>query len=211
MVLVTAVGSVLAADGPRSASRAKQRDFTGGLGLWHGGGFPAADRDVPASSAAWGGGSIGYYWSDHLKSEMQVGRTSRHSVFMSVLAAAPTYMKDDGRTTNVTLGQSYQFRLNAWWHPEVTAGIELDWEHRREETVVYGGPVTSRGTKSPTGAYVVSSTLRHQERVLSVRPFIGTGFKRYLSQRMFVRFAAQASGRRGIDNTSARLGLGLDF
>ena len=47
-----------------------------------------------------------------------------------------------------------------------------------------------------------------------MRPFLGGGFKAYVSPRTFVRVDARLGGgtaKRGLDEALARIGFGIDF
>jgi hypothetical protein len=162
--------------------------------------------------SVWGGGTVGWYWTEHLKTEIEAGATSRVSFHV--------YRSDfvDGRqiqgestfhfgTRRIAFGQHYQFGRNAWFHPYVGGGVDLRWERVEQED----GPHT-----------VFDSTLRRTTEVLppavhaartefSPRPFATFGGKWYVTPRAFLRSDLRMVFRNGVDEVMLRFGVGADF
>jgi hypothetical protein len=158
-----------------------------------------------------GGASIGYYWTAHLKSEFDLVTSSEgeaYSVeFIPVPGlTSPLFVQRDHeiRFTTASTGITSQFFENAWFHPFVSAGLELVREREHIETVF--PPVPPRG---PT----VSPTAEEETRVrYSGRPYFATGFKVYLSEHAFIRSDIRTSwSSDGLAALGWRSGVGVDF
>ena len=84
-----------------------------------------------------GGIGGGYYWSDHLKTEIDVASARPRRVYASEPAGVPEsplssiFQEHAYQSVAVSVGQSYQFGRNALFHPFVTAGIDI--ERQRHE------------------------------------------------------------------------------
>jgi outer membrane protein W len=150
----------------------------------------------------------GYFWTDHLKTEAELAWTGERRTYSTVFAAYPystVYARQTLRSLVASAAQIYQFRRNAWVHPYVGAGIDLErqWiEAERAPQVVYpprtGGPIR-----------VVPAELRRGTRT-EARPFGAAGLKLYVSERVFVRTELKIGARRGLDRIVWKAGLGVD-
>src|SRR5262245_22538945 len=77
----------------------------------------------------YGGAGAGWYWTDHLKTQVDLGAGTSGRQFrytQSTLNGVPTYEASELRLrqTAVTIQQQYQFFRNQWFHPHVGAGLE---------------------------------------------------------------------------------------
>ena len=158
-----------------------------------------------------GGGSIGYYWTTHLKTEVDLFASSEgetYSVeFISVPGlTSPLYIERDHEVRFATLsaGLTGQFFENAWFHPFVSGGVELVRAREHVETVP--SPVPPRSTS-------VSLVPEESTRVrYSERPYLATGFKVYLSEHAFIRSDIRTSwSSQGLAALGWRSGAGVDF
>src|SRR5438045_421983 len=107
-------------------------------------GWFAADRAAPGdccsswSSSLFRGVSGGYYWTDHLKTQIEIaapGPTEGYGVESQLLPNGRfTYTYDEHayRDTRLSIAQAYQFGRNAMFHPYVLAGVDVDRE--RDDT-----------------------------------------------------------------------------
>ena len=79
----------------------------------------------------------GYYWTDHLKTEIDVASGGRAEAYGSEPAGVPEspfstiFLRHAYQTLAVSVGQLYQFGRNAQFHPFVAAGVDI--EHLRHE------------------------------------------------------------------------------
>jgi len=173
----------------------------------------------PAESFEWdrwfgvasGGGSIGYYWTTHLKTEVDLFTSSEGEIysveFISVPGlTSPLFIERDHevRFTTLSAGLTSQFFENAWFHPFASIGLELVREREHIETVP--PPVPPRGTS-------VSLAPEDVTRVrYGGRPYLATGFKVYLSEHAFIRSDIRTSwSSQGLAALGWRSGVGVDF
>jgi hypothetical protein len=186
-------------------------DLTGTLG-WltanHESGSEYGDDWQSSLFAAVG---AGWYWNDHLKTEVEFGAGSEATAYRSrteVIERLPAFESSETAWSRRTaaVSQHYQFFRNAWFHPHVGAGLAVTWERRTdryEQVIVYDGP---------TGGRVVRPGRTEGPRTeRSVSPFVSTGFKAYLTQRGFFRTDLRVALRDGVEDLVMRFGFGVDF
>jgi hypothetical protein len=104
-------------------------------------------------------GGAGWYWTDHHKTQAEVGATTAASVYSSEpILVAPQQqtfvtMVRKYETQRVSLTELYQFRRNDWVHPFLGVGVDLVREQssRRDDPVFWYDPVTrqSRLAREP--------------------------------------------------------------
>jgi hypothetical protein len=155
--------------------------------------------------------SAGWHWTDNLKTELDLGASTKVTAYRTdpvTIGGRPTYQTT--RTTSwrrtVGLAQQYQFFHNVWFHPHVAGGATVTWERavaRDNPAFVYdvarGEQGLSPGTAEPARTRVI------------VRPFVGSGFKAYMTERVFFRTDIRVAFRGGIDDVLTRVGVGVDF
>jgi hypothetical protein len=164
-----------------------------------------------------GGLSAGWYWTEHLKTEVDLGGATEAEGFDSVSTRTEgTFVNRYRRFTiqrrTVGLAQQYQFGRNAWFHPHVAAGVSIAFDTRmdRYEPTYGHDPVTR------TSYLIEPGRTEGPTRTTTVRPFLSGGFKAYMTPRLFVRSDVRAGVgtrgvARGIDELMARIGMGIDF
>jgi hypothetical protein len=174
-------------------------------------GWFAADRSIQGddccsswSSSLFRGVSGGFYWTEHLKTEVELaapGPTEGYTVRSERLAGNLfRYFSEEHRISanRVSLSQAYQFGHNSSFHPFVRAGVDFD--HERDEI---------------EGHVSTGSTFEEQHSVATrtrARPFGGVGFKAYFNERAFFRGEARFSpGSEGLDQMAWTAGVGIDF
>lgn len=177
-----------------------------------------AEANVPESYNDWynrslyGGAGFGWYWTDHLKTEIEVGATTTAEIYSNepiVIGGQTSYLGFEQRlrTRKVTAAQQYQFFRNAWFHPHLAAGVDLSWEtsERRDDPVFVYNPVTRQGR-------IGREAQQHPPRTsLEARPFAAAGFKAYMTKRSFFRSDIKFGIRGGVDEVLLRFGFGVDF
>jgi hypothetical protein len=151
----------------------------------------------------YGGAGFGWYWTDHLKTEVDGGVTTG----ADLQVYTPTVI--DGRqstlystytigTRRLAISQQYQFYRNVWFHPFVSGGLDLTWERTRRQDEIYSlQPVRTQPFDTQTE--------------LLVRPFATVGFKAYFTPRAFFRTDMKIAFDEGVDEALLRFGLGVDF
>jgi hypothetical protein len=161
---------------------------------------------------AYGGGVFGWYWTDHHKTEIEVGGSNRVRFWTYDTYRAESLIGSAGAeytfsTRRIGVAQQYQFFRNSWFHPHVAAGADLNWETtsaRIDAVIAYGPP--PNGTRQIRPAEIIPPETR-----LHIRPFVEGGFKSYLTPRAFFRSDVRMFARRGVDEVQVRFGLGFDF
>jgi outer membrane protein W len=159
-----------------------------------------------------GGADIGYYWTPHLKVELDVATSTKgesYSYEQIPLPGSPipSFLprEHEFRVTTAAAGLNAQFFENAWVHPFIGAGIELLREREHIETAV---PIVITRDGRP-----VSISPEPETRVrYAGRPFVGAGFKGYVSERVFIRTDMRTSwSSDGVAALAWRTGIGVDF
>jgi hypothetical protein len=155
--------------------------------------------------------SAGIYWTDHLKSEIEFawtreGRSSGIEILPETAPPRTIYFLHRYKTQLVSIGQSYQFGRNAFFHPFVTAGVSVDRERhtidRPAQAAYVSGP--------PPRQLPVPALLRTETRI-ATRPFTAVGFKAYLSQRAFFRMDLKVALKPTVEHVVWKVGVGVDF
>ena len=172
-------------------------------------GWFSADHEGTSQCCTWSSGLFrglqgGYYWTDHLKTELEIaaaGETELYSYSPVPVGPGFTHVAEHHRYRDVLVsgGQFYQFGRNAYFHPFVGAGLDVDRERHEVEFESF----TSTGTR-------IVTTESISTRVL-VRPFMVGGFKAYFSERVFFRTDLKAAFSNSLDQITWRLGFGIDF
>jgi outer membrane protein W len=157
-------------------------------------------------------GTLGaaWYWTDHLRTEIDAGATSRGRAFVFEPAIAEgqatgRYGWIRHRTRAAGLTQQYQFFRNAWFHPYLGAGIDVLREKQDEhsEPVLTFNHAGRASVIAPGHDESISRTV--------VRPAASLGFKAYLTRRAYFRTDARIGVRRQIEDVIVRVGFGVDF
>lgn len=155
---------------------------------------------------------LGWYWSDHLKTEVTAEVTSTATFYRFEFVGSP--LAGVGRSSTVQVRgssvgvlQHYQFLRNAWVHPFVGAGVEL----RRERRVDLLDPLVTYDAPSGVPRVVEPSRRIDRPAAWQARGVIVGGVKAYVSPRVFTRCDAKVALRDGVDEVALRAGIGVDF
>jgi hypothetical protein len=169
------------------------------------------DRWFGVASA---GGTAGYYWTPHLKTEFDVSTSTEGEIYSTepILlpgATAPLFLQRDHefRVTTASAGLIGQFFENAWFHPFFGVGIELLHEREHIETAFpIGLP------RDPRAPAIITAPQSETRLRYAARPYVTTGFKAYMSERAFIRSDIQMSwSSDGLAALAWRSGVGVDF
>jgi hypothetical protein len=152
----------------------------------------------------YGGGSLGWYWSDNWKTEFEAGASTEARLNAAVPTTingrpASIYSTYEFSTRRVAVGQLYQFYRNVWVHPFIGGGVDLTWESidRYDETFSTGSPTR---VERPT------------QDEFHVRPYATLGLKAYMTRRGFFRTDLKfVADSHGLDEVTLRFGFGIDF
>jgi len=161
-------------------------------------------------SSLFGTVSGGWHWTDNIKTELDFGAGTKVSTYRTdpiTIDGRPTYQTT--RTTfsrrTLAIGQQYQFFHNVWFHPHLAAGATVTWER----ATARGNPIFFY---DPRGAlFAAPGTVEGPRTKVTVRPFVGSGFKAYMTDRAFFRSDIRMTFRGGLDEVLLRIGFGVDF
>jgi hypothetical protein len=155
---------------------------------------------------------LGWYWTDHWKTELMAGASTDTTVYSSVSIVengqqlfAPSRVSFSTRRLSVT--QQYQFGDNQWFHGYLGAGIDAVWQRRsRRDDPIYFYDSVTRQPRLVRGA--VDHT---QDLDVRGRPAVSAGFKAYLSRQGFFRTDLRLTFAPRPAEVVLRVGVGIDF
>jgi opacity protein-like surface antigen len=160
----------------------------------------------------YGGVGAGWYWTDNLKTQVDIGTGTRTRQFRYspvTFNGTQTYESSQlsVRQWAVTLGQQYQFFRNQWFHPHVGAGIEL----ARETTTEQYQPVFVFDNVTRVSREVLPGRTEGPAHNFIARGMGEVGFKAYMTRHAFFTGDMRLMFRNGIDQVLFRTGFGFDF
>ncbi|HEY2434803.1 MAG TPA: hypothetical protein VGI12_19175 [Vicinamibacterales bacterium] len=164
------------------------------------------------NSILYGGAGAGWYWTEHLKTQIDFGAGTRDHQFQThafVVDGQTAYTSSRAaiRETNVSIGQQYQFFRNQWFHPHLGAGVEL----ARETVTEDFQPIYVFDSVTRTSTFVMPAASDGPEHRFLTRGFAEGGFKAYMTRRAFFTGDMRVMFRGGVDEVLFRAGLGIDF
>lgn len=160
-----------------------------------------------------GGATVGYHWTPHLKAELDVSTSTQGQTYsvepVPPFPGFPTFVTSEHefRLTTVAAALNAQFFENTWFHPFVGAGIEVtrEREHIRRTTSI----AIPRDPRAPP---TISPPQTETKTRFVGHPFVGAGFKVYVSERAFIRTDLRTSwSSDGLATMAWRNGIGFDF
>jgi hypothetical protein len=211
--IVLATLTLAAPAGAQSAAPGQPRpraDASGTLG------WLAVEKKTAFDNSDWhhtlfGSVGAGWYWNDHLKTEVDFGVGREGTQYTSrqiVIDGRPAFEATESKFSRRMLGisQQYQFFKNAWVHPHIAAGFNITWERVTDTRL----PIFIFDRGGP-GRLIEPERTEGPHTDVTVTPFVATGFKAYLTPRAFFRSDLRVGGRSGIDDVLLRFGFGVDF
>ena len=192
-----------AARGQSSTEPVSRADVAVSTGLF------TADRSIDGSCcSSWSAGlfkgaSAGYYWTDHLKTELAIaapGTTEGYGSFSQSLVNGSfrfTSERHSYDSTKLSIAQTYQFGRNSTFHPFVAGGVDIDREADTIERYISAPSLQSEDER-------VETSVRY-------RAFAGVGFKAYFSERAFFKGEARFAAGRRADQMTWTAGVGVDL
>ena len=159
----------------------------------------------------YGGTGAGWYWTDHLKTQVDLGAGTHGHQYRYRTRTIGTVTTNEvsraaTRQTSLAIGQQYQFFRNQFFHPRVGGGVEIARESTTEEyQAVFAFDNATRTTRQ-----LEAPRTETEHRTLA-RPFAETGFKAYMTRRAFFTADTRLMFKGGIDEVLFRLGFGVDF
>src|SRR5687768_10613104 len=165
-----------------------------------------------ANGIFYGGAGAGWYWTDHVKTQVDIGAGSlgRHYRYRPLIingVQTGATSRVAVQQSSVAVSQHYQFFRNQWFHPRVGAGLDIARETRREEFhAVFAYDQVARVSRQVSPARIEGPS--HDT---IVRPFGEVGFKAYMTRRAFFTGDTRLMFRGCIDDVLFRIGFGGDF
>src|SRR5262245_41683298 len=202
IVLVILIANPPAAHAQSVAGPLFRGDAAASIG-WFG-----ADRSDPDtccsgwSSSFFKGAGGGYYWTDHLKTELDISwpgttRAFTYPTSRPTASQSLTYDEHSYTTLKVSASQLYQFGQNAVVHPFVGIGVDVDRDRDEVKRTIQLGRAVSE--------------IHLTEHETQVRPFVTTGIKAYFSERTFFRTDLRVGFSGRVDQIVWRSGIGVDL
>lgn len=159
------------------------------------------------------GASAGYYLTPNVKLEAEAWTSTSGAILHDNVIyfpgnLYPYYRQREHRfrATQVAVGLHYQFFENRWFHPFAGAGLAVTHETERAEAIT---PDLYR-LPPPPGPLPPLAAVRDDRT--AVNPFLGVGFKAYVSERAFVRSDVRATfSADRAEWVVWRGGIGFDF
>jgi hypothetical protein len=156
--------------------------------------------------------AFGWYWTPHLKTEIEPSASTRvdfNRAHEEIVNGQRAYVLSEFgfSTRRITLSQQYQFGENAWFHPHVAAGIDLNWEKtaRVDRSIYFLDPL-------PRQAPIIPQSVSHPTQTdLHIRPLVDAGFKAYVTPRAFLRSDVRLLFGDRVEEVVLRFGVGVDF
>jgi hypothetical protein len=186
-------------------------DAAGSLG-WFNAKEPIGPDDSDwYSRSALGSAFGGWYWTDHLKTEIEAGGSTKARLYSYTSRYENnqpefTSTRAEYSTRRIGVSQHYQFFRNAWFHPFIGGGVDLIWTTSEIEALTSYPQVTPPGTpRLPDERYV-----QPKSTDLNVHPFALVGYKAYFNQWVFFRNDLRLSFDSGVDEVAIRFGIGVD-
>jgi hypothetical protein len=176
---------------------------------------PAVSPYDDWSHSLFRGLTSGLYWTDHLKTELDVAWAGTGEAYGIELVQIPgraaftqVGVEHYFRSVTVSATQVYQFGRNAYVHPFIAGGVDVERERheieRREQTL------RSFDRGQSTDTFVIPALVRTETAIVA-RPFAAAGLKAYFTERAFIRTDLKLNFRRDVDRVIWRLGVGVDF
>jgi hypothetical protein len=159
-------------------------------------------------------GSVGYYWTTHLKTELDVSVATRADVnsYPPVFLPGEPYPPVLSRqhyfkSSAASAGVTYQFFENSWFHPFLGTGVEVTRDATRTNTSA--AFFSGRDGRPPV---LISPQTTDWETTVAARPFVTGGFKWYVAEHVFIRSDLRTSfSSKGGESVVWRAGVGFDF
>jgi hypothetical protein len=195
------------------APRLPKWDAGGSLG-WYQGRIDGGDQSQHwYHRSTFLGGSVGHYWTDNLKTEIDAGWTSDggFTSWEGPMASSEyccEYARHNASNTKLSVAQIYQFGHNAWFHAFVGAAVGVD---QQRDHVVHPAQTVFRyqsaGTTTPVSTALDLPAYETSVTRWRVGPLGLAGFKAYISERAYFRSEVRIGAR----EVNMRVGFGVDF
>jgi opacity protein-like surface antigen len=173
---------------------------------------PQDSYDTWLNGIFYGGAGAGWFWTDHLKTQVDIGAGTKAHQYRShqiTIDGNPAYGSSRVaiRQQSVAIAQQYQFFRNQWFHPHFGAGVDL----ARETTTEEYQPTVVFDNVTHTSRTIVPAHTEGPDHRFLARGFGEIGFKAYMTRQAFFTSDMRIMFRSGIDEVLFRAGFGFDF
>ncbi len=186
-------------------------DFAAGLGWFNA--SPERADDHWYNDALWYGLEGGYFFTEHVKAEIGVSAATEGFSWSSDTpvdsAGRPVaYISSQHthRVGSLSGGVTYQFGSNAWVHPYLGGGVDIDRD--RVRTTSWVQPVYDPRSGAFEGPYQLPEEVTTET---VPRVFAVAGAKLFFTQHAFFKADVKVAGKTGVDKVIARVLFGADF
>jgi len=212
LLLTSLIASPALAQGSGSAAATWQARFDVAAGLGWFSGRPDVGYEQWYTDSFWLGAEGGYFLTEHVKLEVGASAASEGLSWSNETPLGPTgqpqsYISSQHahRVSTFSAGVTYQFGRNAWVHPYLGAGVDIDRDRIRTSSWVQPAYNPRQPSRQPHQIPDVQTT------ETAARLFGVGGVKVFFSQRVFLRADAKAAGRTSLDKVVFRAMVGADF
>ena len=178
--------------------------------------------EANSSSDEWYGegryaASIGYYWTEHFKTELEFANTGEGRRWTQEIVRVPGTSQLHTISTEVfhRLQQAsaravWQFNENAWVHPYVNAGLVFDAERRTWQSPPQFYYPGDPRTRPPV---LIRPEINRGSKVMDYRygVTLGGGSKFYMSPSTYLNTGLQVTYAKPATTASFLVGFGVDF
>jgi hypothetical protein len=160
----------------------------------------------------YGGAGAGWFWTDHLKAQVDFGagtegRQFRYEPVVVNGQITAVSSRVTVRQQSLAVSQQYQFFRNQWFHPHVSGGVEI----ARETATEHYDPVIVFDNVTRTSRLSTPARTEGPNATWIARPFGEVGLKAYMTRRAFFTADSRLMFRNKVDEVLFRLGFGVDF
>ena len=187
-----------------------RNDVSAKLG-WSGSKYAELEPYDRWHSSLFSGLSAGHYWIDHLKTEVEVGwfsRVNSGTYAQQQTEAGAAFVRIDYRiqTYSMSISQLYQFGRNAWVHPFVGAGADINSVRTLEDRPAQSAYLLSQPQRSISLPAQIET-----HNAVRLRPVARVGVKVYASEHAFFTTEWKLGFGGGFEHVIWNTGVGVDF
>jgi hypothetical protein len=160
--------------------------------------------------------SIGYYWTEHLKTELEFAHSGEGERYVQDVVRVPgtgalhsVAVEAFNRLQQTSLRMVWQFGSNTWVHPYVNAGYVLDADRqRRRSPVTYSYPGDPRAVPPILVRPEINSgpDIEYRSGVS-----VGVGSKFYVAPAAYINTGVQWTYTRPAKTITFLSGFGMEF
>jgi hypothetical protein len=156
----------------------------------------------------------GYYWTEHLKAEVEFARSGEGAIYRTEFRNAtgspnayPYNFETFHRLDQISARTVWQFGHNAWVHPYVSGGIVGERDRRH----TYAPPQYQYPGSGSTPALMLPAVNSETTSDYRVGITASAGAKIYMSQRAFFNTGIAGSWSHPAQTITLLAGFGFDF